>query len=143
MEPIQRTRRRYQSIPGSTGSDYSTSYWDEDEQSNDLSVKPSFSVKELIKTDPNAKVQITTSGIPFYETLPDGAVRCKIATQFYKLKQNAKTWKKENIVLREGMYFVIYSPTAKLYFLRRVCEGTNPSNLKQYITDKNLYLINP
>jgi hypothetical protein len=103
---------------------------------------PIILFKETIETDPDAKVKLTLSGIPYYENLPEGSERCKVYTQFYKLVNGAKRWKQENIELRIGMYFVIYSPGANRYFLRKVHEDLNLEKLKKYIQDKNLYLIN-
>ncbi len=109
---------------------------------NGLEKVPILLFKETIETDPEAKVKLTSSGISYYESLPEGAERCKMYTQFYRLVNGAKRWKKENIKLRVGMYFVIYSPGANKYFLRQVHNALNPEKLKQYIKDRNLYLIN-
>ncbi len=97
---------------------------------------------EKVNTDPKAKVHYTESNIPYYKILPEGAERCKMYTQFYRLVNGAKRWKKENIELRVGMYFIIYSPGANKYFLRQVHDALDPERFKQYIKDRNLYLIN-
>jgi hypothetical protein len=95
-----------------------------------------------VKTDPEAKIHISDTGISYYLTLPEGAERCLVYNQFYRLKHNAKVWKKENIELRKGMYYLIYSPYSKKYFLRQVHDSFNPSKIKRYILDKNLFIIN-
>ena len=144
MERIQTIRRRHQALSTIPELEYTASYWEKDYQTNNSSTGTSISLcKEIIKTNPESKVKFTCSGIPFYEILPAGSVRCKVYTQFYRLKSKAKTWKEENIELRMGMYFLIFSPTANKFFLRQVHEGFNPKELRDYIRDKNLYLINP
>lgn len=99
--------------------------------------------QEAKQGNPNAKAKKEKNGMEFYEELPEGAVRCKSYTQFYKLKPNAKIWKEENVIKKVGMYYLIYSPYSKIYWLRQVYDHTDPQKLKEYIRDKNLYLLNP
>ncbi len=142
MVRTQTARRRYQSVlefsrSFDQGIDFSTDEWEESYSDTDL-LSPDNGV---IEGDVDIRVQKTESGIEYYITLPAGTKRCKVYTQFYKLKSGAKTWKKENVILKIGMYFLIYSPDAKKYYLRQVYDGFNPERVKQYIRDKNLYLI--
>jgi len=142
MERIQTARRRSQCIPGDTGYLEATVHFDTDDWeescSDEVSIQPDTG---RIKGSIDARMQTTDSGVNYYDIIPEGAKRCKVYTQFYKLKPGTKTWKKENVVLKVGMYFLIYSPTAEVYFLRQVHENFNTDNILKYIRDKNLYLI--
>jgi len=123
-------RRRYRNI------------WDDQWEGIDTT-GPAVQVSHgKVVIDPNAKMQTSDTGINYYINLPEGSERCMVYTQFYRLKGNSRTWKEENIELRLGMYYLIYSPNVKKYFLRQVYEGFNPDKLKKYITDKNLFIIN-
>jgi len=142
VERIQTARRRSQSIPGDTGYLEATIYFDPDDweesRPDAIAIQPDTGE---IDGDIDAKMQISSSGINYYNILPAGTKRCKVYTQFYKLKAGAKTWKKENVILKEGLYFLIYSPVPNRYFLRQVQPTFDPEKVKQYIRDKNLYLI--
>ena len=107
--------------------------------SDDIPVQESHTE---VRVDPNAKMIISDTGIRYYTSLPEGSERCKVYTQFYKLKTNRKSWTKENLVLRVGMYYLIYSPVPDKYFLRQVYDEFDPERLKKYIVDRNLFLIN-
>ena len=110
--------------------------WDEEEEN------PPKIQSGTVKIDPDARMHTSDTGINYYISLPEGAERCLVYTQFYRLVNNAKTWKDDNIELREGMYFLIYSHAVEKYFLRQVYDKFDPKRIRQYIVDKNLYLIN-
>lgn len=144
MARIQTARRRHRSLQEFSGLSDEEYYWGPADWQEPDTAEPAVSIGNgRVDTDPDARMHTSEIGINYYTSLPDGAKRCLTYTQFYRLKQNAKTWKKDNIELQVGMYFLIYSPESNVYFLRQVHDTFNPDNVKRYIADKNLYLINP
>jgi len=136
MKKIQIARRRFLTLLEETIY-YDIDDWEEP-YLDGVSLSPDTGA---IDGDIDARMQTSESGISYYNILPAGTKRCKVFTQFYKLKPGSKTWKQENVILKEGMYFLIYSPISKVYFLRQVHEHFDVEKVKQYIRDKNLYLI--
>ena len=139
MIRVQTVRRRYQTI--SECLDESIYFGSDEWEELDLINIPLYPDNGIVEGDINARAIKSDSGIEYYHILPAGTKRCKVYTQFYQLKPGAKTWKKENVLLKVGLYFLIYSPKPNVYYLRQVYDGFNPESVKQYIRDKNLYLI--
>ena len=139
MIRVQTVRRRYQAISECLDKSiyFDSDEWEESDSTN-IPIPPD---NGIVEGDINARAIKSDSGIEYYTTLPAGTKRCKVYTQFYRLKPGAKTWKKENVLLKVGLYFLIYSPVPNVYYLRQVYDGFNPESVKQYIRDKNLYLI--
>lgn len=137
---LNRTRRRNQE--SSSNELYSFCYLDTIQEEISSPRASQGVINGKIKTDPNAKVIVSDTGIQYYEIPPEGTERCMVLTQFYRLKNNAKKWMAENIELRYGMWYLVYSPYSKKYYLRQVHDLFNPKRLKQYVNDKNVFLIN-
>jgi hypothetical protein len=82
-----------------------------------------------------------TEGYYYYEELPENTILCSSIRDFFRIKKGRKKWKKENVEAIPEVDFLIYSPTAGRYFLRKTHECTNYRKLIGYIKDKNLYLF--
>ena len=64
--------------------------------------------------------------------IPEGAVKCKYEAELYKLKKKKRIAKEDNLEMREGMRYLLWSRYARGYYERRLDSVKTTSDILAY-----------
>jgi hypothetical protein len=81
--------------------------------------------------------------IPYFNLLPETFIICTDFMNFFKLQKGKRKVTKENLERIEGMEYIVYSLSSKLYYYKIIHELTNMFLIHKYFKDGNVYVYAP
>lgn len=77
----------------------------------------------------------------YFESLPPSFEKCIDFRDFYRIKKGKRNYIKENLEPNFEMEYIVYSPTSKMYYYKKVQEYNDMNTIFNYFKDGNLYIL--